>query len=297
MFNKKALVILMILVLATTALAGCGSSADITVGSKNFTENILLGEMISILIEENTDLTVERKLNLGGTLVNFEALRNGDLDLYVDYTGTGLMAILDMDVINDPDLVYDIVQEEYMEQFGLKWMAPMGFNNTYAIAVREDTAKQYSLETLSDLALVSDELVLGSHQEFYNRPDGYPGLQETYGMNFKDTKAMEIGLKYQAIGTKDIDVTDAFATDGRLISYNLVVLEDDKQFFPPYHAAPVVRMDTLEEYPELEGILNSLGNMISDEEMQQMNYLVEEEGMDEAKVARDFLVQKGLIGQ
>ncbi|MBC7325825.1 MAG: glycine/betaine ABC transporter substrate-binding protein, partial [Moorella sp. (in: Bacteria)] len=159
--------------------AGCGGAGDkgtVVVGSKDFTENILLGEIMAQLIEANTDLKVERKLNLGGTLVNFNALKKGDLDLYADYTGTGLVAILKMDVINDPQKAYDTVQKEYNEQFKLKWLQPFGFNNTYTLALPEEVAQQRNLQKISDLKDVASEMVLGAEQEFFNRPDGYDGL-------------------------------------------------------------------------------------------------------------------------
>jgi len=278
--------------------AGCGgtrANGVVVVGSKDFTENILLGEMMAQLIEAHTDLKVERKLNLGGTLVNFNALKKGDLDLYADYTGTGLVAILKREVINDPQKAYDTVQKAYNEQFKLKWLQPFGFNNTYTLAVPEEVAEQYNLQKISDLKSVAGEMVLGAEQEFFNRPDGYDGLIATYGLNFKSTKQMETGLKYEAVRNKMVDVIDAFATDGQLITYKLKILEDDKQFFPPYFAAPLVRMDTLEKYPQLEEILNKLAGQLNDDEMRQLNYQVDEEKKEVAQVARDFLLKKGLI--
>ncbi|TYL10966.1 Glycine betaine/carnitine/choline-binding protein OpuCC [Moorella thermoacetica] len=278
--------------------AGCSGTrakGTVVVGSKDFTENILLGEIMAQLIEAHTDLKVERKLNLGGTLVNFNALKKGDLDLYADYTGTGLVAILKRDVINDPQEAYDAVQKAYNEQFKLKWLKPFGFNNTYALAVPEEVARQRNLQKISDLKSVAGEMVLGAEQEFFNRPDGYDGLIVTYGLNFKSTKQMETGLKYEAIHNKMVDVIDAFATDGQLITYKLKILEDDKQFFPPYFAALLVRMDTLEKYPQLEEVLNKLAGQLNDDEMRQLNYQVDEEKKEVAQVARDFLLKKGLI--
>lgn len=284
-------------------MAGCGSSSTpgsgeggtVTVGSKNFTENIIMGEMMAQVIEAKTDLKVKRKLNLGGTLVCWQGLIKGELDLYPDYTGTGLMAILKKEVITDPDEVYNIVQEEYNKQFKIKWLKPFGFNNTYAIAVREEFAKDNNLKTISNLNPYSKDLIFCAEQEFYNRKDGFPSFSETYGLTFKETKAMETSLKYKAVADKKADVIDAFSTDGELVSYRMTILEDDKHFFPPYHCAPVVRIDTLEKHPELESALNCLGGKISDADMQQMNYLVKEKGEDPAKVAADFLKKKGII--
>lgn len=293
------LVVLLVVILFTGYFYLQGRSdqttGTVTVGSKNFTENIVLGEIMAQLIEARTDLKVERKLNLGGTLVNFNALKKGDLDLYPDYTGTGLIAILKREVVNDPQEVYDIVQEEYNKKFKIKWLGPFGFNNTYAMAIRQEDAEKFGLRTTSDLQKVDERWVLGAEQEFFNRPDGYDGLVKAYGLKFKDTKALETGLKYQAMAQKTFDVTDAFTTDGQLLTYKLQVLEDDKGFFPPYFAAPVVRMDTLKKFPRLEETLNLLVGKISDEKMQQLNYLVEEKGESVEKVARDFLTEIGLI--
>ncbi|MTI80989.1 MAG: glycine/betaine ABC transporter substrate-binding protein [Firmicutes bacterium] len=304
--NKKLLLIISLLAVSLLALAGCGggdetaNSGDaekgtIVVGSKNFNENILLGEIMAQLIENKMDVNVERKLNLGGTLVSFQALKKGDLDLYADYTGTGLMAILKQPVETDPDKVYNIVQKAYNEQHNIKWLKPFGFNNTYTLAVREETADKYNLETYSDLAEVSNELTFGTDQEFINREDGLKGLKEVYGMDFDAEKAMEIALRYQAIANKQIDATNAFATDGELIKYNLSILEDDKNFFPPYYCAPTVNMDSLEKYPQLEETLNLLAGQINDQEMQQLNYLVAVEGKTKEEVAEQFLKDKDLI--
>jgi osmoprotectant transport system substrate-binding protein len=251
--------------------------------------------MIAQMLEAKTDLKVERKLNMGGTFVNFEALKKGDIDMYADYTGTGLTAQLKMDVINDADKVYDIVQEEFNKQFKLKWLKPFGFNNTYAVAVKEDFANENNVNKVSDLVPLAQDLVFGAEHEFFNRQDGYDGMIEKYGLKFKDVSKMQVALKYQAIGQGKMDVTDAFATDGQLITYKLKVLEDDKGFFPPYYAAPVVRMDTLEAHPEIEEVLNELGEQISDDEMQQMNYQADSEGVEIEQVVSDFLKSKGLV--
>ncbi len=295
--RKSAIAIAIIcLVLVAAILSGCsGNNRTIVVGSKNFTENIILGEIIAQIIEGKTDLKVERKLNMGGTFVCFEALKKGDIDVYADYTGTGLTAQLKMDVINDADKVYEIVQKEFNERFKLKWLMPYGFNNTYAVAVGEDFAKANNINTVSDLAPFSKDLVFGGEHEFFNRQDGYEGMAAAYGLQFKDQVSMETALKYQAMGEKKMDVTDAFATDGQLITYKLKILADDKNFFPPYYAAPVIRMDTLKKNPQLESVLNELGNKISDEEMQQMNYQVETEKKAIEAVASEFLKSKGVI--
>ncbi|RYD03620.1 hypothetical protein N752_18780 [Desulforamulus aquiferis] len=205
------------------------------------------------------------------------------------------MAVLNMPVETDPDKVYDIVQKEYNEQHNIKWLKPLGFNNTYAIAVRQETAEEHNLKTVSDLAQVSQQLAFGTDQEFINREDGLKGLKEIYNMKFEKEQAMEIALRYQAIANKNISVTNAFATDGELIKYDLAILEDDKNFFPPYYSAPTVNQNTLEKHPELEEVLNLLAGQISDQEMQQLNFKTAVEGQAEAEVVKEFLQSKGLV--
>lgn len=285
-----------LLLLSSVVLTGCSSSNTVTVGSKDFSENIVLGEIFAQLIEAKTDLKVIRKLNMGGTFVNFEAIKNGQIDLYPEYTGTALTAQLKMDVITDADETYRIVSEEFDKQFNIKWLKPLGFNNTYTLAVTNEIFETYRIETFSDLAAISENLVFGAEHEFFDRQDGFDGLVKTYGMKFKgEPKKMNVSLKYQAMGSGDIDVTDAFATDGQIKQYNLKVLKDDKNFFPPYYAAPIIRKEVLEKYPELEQILNSLEGLIDDETMMEMNYKIDVDNQDIKKVAEDFLREKGLI--
>lgn len=284
------------IVLFSLALTGCSGGDKIVVGSKDFSENIILGEMFAQLIEADTDIKVDRKLNLGGTFVCFEAIKNGDIDIYPEYTGTGLTAQLKMDVISDSEESYHVVAEEFDKQFDIKWMKPMGFNNTYTLAVSDQVYQQYGVETFSDLVAVSENLVFGAEHEFFDRQDGYDGLVQEYSMTFKgEPKKMNVSLKYQAIGNGDMDVTDAFATDGAINQYNLKVLIDDKGFFPPYYAAPIIKNSTLSKYPELEGILNKLANTIDDATMTELNYKVDVKGEAVEKVAKEFLEEKGLL--
>jgi glycine betaine/choline ABC-type transport system substrate-binding protein/ABC-type proline/glycine betaine transport system permease subunit len=267
----------------------------IVVGSKNFTEQLILGNIVADLIEGNTDISVERQLNLGGTSVAFAALQAGDLDMYVEYTGTGLVNILKQESINDPEKVYDIVKTQFKEQYGLDWLEPLGFNNTFTLAIRKDTAKKYNIENYSDLAKVSDKLIMGPTIEFTNRQDGYIGLVETYNMNFKDLKAVDSGLRYTALDTKKSDVINAFSTDGLLKGYDLKVLVDDKNFFPPYFAVPIIREDTLVEHPELKVLINKLAGKLNDETMRGLNYKVDKLGEAPEMVAKEFLKEQGLI--
>lgn len=295
---KKILVLAMALILVVSlAMTGCSGKDDvITIGSKDFGENVVLGEMFAQLIEADTDLKVARKLNMGGTFVCFEAIKNGDIDIYAEYTGTGLTAQLKEDVISNPDEAYRVVSEEFDKQFGIKWLEPLGFNNTYTLAVSNDVYEQYDVETFSDLAKISKGLTFGAEHEFFDRQDGFDGLIDIYDMTFKgEPKKMNVSLKYKAIGNGEMDVTDAFATDGPIRQYNLKVLQDDKGFFPPYYAAPIIRMDTLEKHPELEATLNKLAGLIDDATMTDLNYKIDVEGKDVAEVAKEFLQSQNLI--
>ena len=280
----------------TVGATGCSGGNTITIGTKDFGENIVLGEMMAQLVEKNTDLKVNRKLNMGGTFVCFAAIKKGQIDVYPEYTGTALTAHLKMDVITDPDEAYTVVSQKFEEQFKIKWLKPFGFNNTYAVAVTKTVAEQYGLETISDLAKVAGNLTFGAEHEFFDRQDGYDGLIKLYGLTFKgEPKKMNVSLKYQAIGSGDMDVTDAFSTDGPIKQYNLKILKDDKNFFPPYYAAPIVRDATLEKHPELEGVLNKLAGVIDDNTMTELNYKIDVEKKQVKDVAREFLTGKGLL--
>ncbi len=292
----KKIVLALLVASLLTVFAGCSQQKAVTVGSKDFGENIVLGEMFAQLIEAKTDIKVNRKLNMGGTFVNFEAIQKGDIDMYPEYTGTGLTAQLKMDVISDPEEAYKAVSDEFQKQFKITWLKPFGFNNTYTLAVTDAVYQQYGVETYSDLAAIAGNLVFGAEHEFFNRQDGFDGLVALYGMTFKgEPLKMNVSLKYQAIGNGDMDVTDAFATDGPIRQYNLKVLTDDKGFFPPYYAAPIIRTETLTKYPELEGVLNSLAGQIDDAAMTELNYKIDVEGQSIEAVAKEFLTAKGLL--
>jgi glycine betaine/choline ABC-type transport system substrate-binding protein len=282
----------------------------ITVGSKDFTESIILAEIVAALLED-AGYTVERQLNLGGTAVVHQALVSGDVDVYVEYTGTGLLAILGQELPETSatpaagaspvagggqDAVYDIVRSGYQEQFGLTWLEPWGFNNTYALAVTQETADAYGLETISDLQGVAGEMTFGATQEFLVRPDGLPGLEATYGIDFANEQGLDPGLLYAAVDEGQVDVISAFATDGRIPALGLVLLEDDMSYFPPYYAAPVVDAELLEQNPEIADILNQLSGEIDDATMADLNFQVDEGGEEPADVARAFLEERGLIG-
>lgn len=294
------------LLLSVALIAGCGGSgggagatgADkVIVGSKDFTESILLGEIAAQVIEARTDLQVERKLNLGGTTVNFNGLRTGDLTLYAEYDGTAYSAHLQRtDPIEDPTKLYELVKRETEEKFGLTWSEPLGMNNTYTLAVPREVAEKYNLKTYSDLLAVDDQLVFGTTNEFMARTvDGYEPLVATYGFEFKDVATMQTGLRYKAIENGDVHIIDAYATDGKLKEFDMVILEDDKNFFPPYNGGYLVRMDAVQRHPELMDALNELAGKLTDEVMQELNYRVDslEEPVEE--VARDFLRSIGIV--
>ena len=285
----------LILTAILLTLTACSSQEPKTVviASKPHSEQYILAEMLSLLIENHTDIKVEKKLGIGGGTSNIHpAMLSGDFDIYPEYTGTGLLFVLKEDLITDSDELYKRVQDRYLEEYNIKWLGLYGFNNTYALAVKESTAQTYNLETYDDLALASKDLVFGAEYDFFERDDGYEALKDVYGFEFKDTKEMDIGLKYEAIGSDEVN---AFSTDGLIKQYNLKVLEDNKNFFPAYQAATLIRKETLDKYPELEEVLEKLTGQISDDEMIQMNYQVEKENMDPRDVAEQFLKAKGLI--
>ena len=233
----------LILTAILLTLTACSSQEPKTVviASKPHSEQYILAEMLSLLIENHTDIKVEKKLGIGGGTSNIHpAMLSGDFDIYPEYTGTGLLFVLKEDLITDSDELYKRVQDRYLEEYNIKWLGLYGFNNTYALAVKESTAQTYNLETYDDLALASKDLVFGAEYDFFERDDGYEALKDAYGFEFKDTKEMDIGLKYEAIGSDEVDVINAFSTDGLIKQYNLKVLEDIKNFFPAYQAATLI---------------------------------------------------------
>jgi len=267
----------------------------VVVGAKNFTEQLILGELMAQVIEAQTSLKVERRFNLGGTMICHAALLNGEIDLYAEYTGTGLTAILKEPVISDPETALRHVRKEYHERFGIDWLKPFGFNNTYAITVREEQAEKQGWQKISDLKQDQNRLRAGFTAEFSERVDGYKGLSRAYDLRFMEIRDLEPSMMYEAISNKEVDVICAFATDGRIEAYRLKPLRDDKKFFPPYYAAPVIRKECLEKNAGLEKALSSLGGLLDDDAMQRLNYQVDGKGLSAAKVVNAFLKSKGLI--
>ncbi|MDX9916935.1 MAG: glycine betaine ABC transporter substrate-binding protein [Gudongella sp.] len=298
--NKKwtrSLVLVIIIVMLTATMTACsGNKADdntIHIGGKNFTEQFIMAEMFKILIDENTDLKTDITLNLAGSVI-FDAIKSKEIDVYLEYTGTALTN-LGHEAITDPDEVYRIVKEDLSSNLGIEILKPYGFNNTYAMAVTKETADKYGLVNVSDMAANGKDLVLGCTYVFTERDDGYPGLSKHYNFEFKDVKGMDPALMYQALVQGDVDVISAFATEGRIVAFDLVLLEDDKQFFPPYDAAPLIRQEVLEKHPELRDILNSLGGHIDDLKMAELNAAVDLDKREPADVAREFLIEEGII--
>ena len=296
-------------------IAGCGSSknassestteaakkqeaaAPIKIATKPMTEQFILGEMLKLVIEDTTDYSVELTKGIGGGTNNImPAMESGDFDLYPEYTSSGYIMVLkhDSDGISDEDM-WKQLQKEYKDKYDMSWIGQYGFNNTYALIIREEAAKKYNLTKTSQLADVSDELVFGGNSDYIERKDGFHLLCDTYGLKFKDVKDIDIGLKYEALKKGDIDVSNGFTTDAQLSNDNVRVLEDDKHLQVNYFCSNVVRNDTLKSHPRLEEAIMKLDNSITDKEMASLNYKLEVEGKEDVQVAKDYLTEKGII--
>ncbi|MEO7911048.1 MAG: glycine betaine ABC transporter substrate-binding protein [Roseiflexaceae bacterium] len=286
----------MLLTLVLSACGGSASSTPIKVGSKDFTEEFLVGEMYALILE-NEGFKVERKHNLGGTPVAQAAITKGDIDLYPEYTSTGLLTVLKKDPIADPAQILSTVKSEYETQFKLTWLTPSPFNDTNGLAVTQATADKYALKTYSDLAAKAAELRFGGPAEFAEREDGIKGLATAYG-GFVPKELKQLGtgpLRYDALKNGDIDVVVVFTTDARIASDKLVVLQDDKTFYPIYNIAPVVRQDTLQSNPKIADALNKLAPLLTDDVIAGLNAQVDIEGKEFAVVAKAFLDSAGLL--
>ena len=280
----------------TPSLLSKPEKENLVIAGKLGPEPEILANMYKILIEENTDMTVTVKPNFGKTTFLYEALKKGDIAIYPEFTGTVTESLLKPapQVGHDPGAVYQAARDGIKRQDDLALLKPMAYQNTYAVAVPKKIAQEYGLKTISDLKKVEGQLKAGFTLEFNDREDGNKGLQKVYGLNLQ-VSTMEPALRYQAIQSGDIQITDAYSTDAELARYDLVVLEDDKQLFPPYQGAPLMKEALLKKHPELEGVLNKLAGKITEIQMSQMNYQVGVEGKPAAKVARDFLVKEGFI--
>ncbi|HEY0554767.1 MAG TPA: glycine betaine ABC transporter substrate-binding protein, partial [Thermoanaerobaculia bacterium] len=267
----------------------------VVVGSKNFEESRMLAEMFAQLLESRTHLQVERRLGLAGTQVCFEALKSGAIDVYPEYTGTGLVSILGEKAQGGPDRTLNRVRAEFLQRWNLWWLAPLGFENSWEIAVPRELAEREHLETISDLARVAKGLHGGFGHEFVGREDGLLGLQRVYGLEFGSVDHLQQAIQYQAAKQRTIDALDVYSTDGRLILYNLKVLKDDRDFFPPYEAAALVRGETLKRHPEVGSVLGLLAGSLDEDTMRALNLRLQERHESEIVVARDALRAIGLV--
>ncbi len=285
------------ILLLAALLIGCSARRGdtIVVGSKNFPEQALLGEILAQHLEARTHLRIERRFYLAGSYICQQALLAGRIDTYVEYTGTALTAILHDPIEADPASVFQKVQTEYRKRFALDVLPSLGFNNTFAIVVRGEDARRLHLATLTDAAPYTRDWRAGFGYEFMERPDGYPGLARAYGLQFSaPPRILDLGLLYRALLGKQVDLVAGNSTDGLLAARDLVILADDKHYFPPYEAVPIVREDTLARHPEVRAAIADLAGKIPDAQMQKMNYAVAGEGRDASDVAREFLHSQGL---
>lgn len=290
-----AIVIIVILLFNTIGGALNKNDEKIVIASKDYTEQIVLMNLYADVIEDKTDLKVERKENLGGTQVCVEAMKKGEVDMYIDYTGTQYMSILKHDTNNDTNQVYDICKKEMKDKYGFDILGQTNFNNTYILAMKQELADKYGINNTSDLKKCAPKLVTGTTLEFLNRKDGYNKLCEFYGLEFKSNKGMDSSARYTALDNDEVNVIDAFATDGLLKKFKLKLIEDDKNFFPPYHAIPTLRDGILKEHSELEDVCNELSEKLTNDVMQNLNYQVDELGKKPEQVAHQWLLDEGII--
>jgi glycine betaine/choline ABC-type transport system substrate-binding protein len=293
---------LLSLIILTLALTGCGLGAGgdgdtITVSGKPWTEQYILTHVVGELLKAKTDLNIDIQDGLGETDVLHQGMFDGNIDVFVDYTGTGLLVILKDELRPDdtPESVFNRVKEQYTEKHNITWMEPLGFNNTYALAMRKAQADELGIENASDIANHPDRLTLGAPGSFYEREDGFDNMVKAYDIKFKDSLDMNESLMYTAVRDGEVDVITAYSTDGRIPRYDLKVLKDDKNFFPPYFAVPLVRNEVLEAHPEVGEVLRLLGGILTDEKMQELNSRVDIDAEDPKTVAREFLQEAGLI--
>jgi osmoprotectant transport system substrate-binding protein len=272
---------------------GCTSASHrLTVGSKNFTEQLVLGELLAQMLERSGIGPVDRRFYLAGSYICHQALLAGRIDMYVEYTGTALTAILKDPPSGNHEQVFERVKGEYERRFGLEVMPSLGFDNTFAMAMRGDQARELTLRTLSNLAAVAPKLRLGVGYEFLERPDGFPGLAKTYGLRFAEApRVMDLGLLYRALQSKQVDVVAGSNTDGLIAALGLVVLEDDRHYFPPYDAVPIVRREALDRYPALRTMFAQLAGKLTADDMRHLNYAIDGEKKDVTVVVREFLAK------
>ncbi|WML47967.1 glycine betaine ABC transporter substrate-binding protein [Neobacillus sp. PS3-34] len=299
-FSSKKLAIVALPIAALIiffALKGTNQEDTIVIAGKKWTEQYILPHILEEYIKDKTNYKVTVDEGLGETPILTKAIQKGDIDVYVEYTGTGLLTVLKDEYKPgmNADQIYEKVKKGYEEKYQLEWLKPFGFENTYALALNPQTYKKLGVKTVSELAAYSPQLVFGGPTDFYEREDGYSALAKTYGLNFKAKESLDPNLMYSAVKGGDVQVIPAYTTDGRIPRFKLGILNDDKKFFPPYYAAPIVRKDTLKKYPKLKKVLNELEGKISVKDMAEMNARVDLDKQDPKQVAHDFLVKKGLI--
>lgn len=268
---------------------------SISIGAKDFTEQAIIGNLIAELIENRTDINVNRKFDLGGTQVCFSALQTGDIDMYIEYSGTAYTDTLKHPPISDMEKVYSSVKKEFKDKYDIDVLKQMKFNNTFVMATTKEISKKYNLKTLTNLSHVAHNLKSGTVFEFSNREDGLSGLQKRYGFKMGSNITLDGASRYLALLNGDVEIIDAFATDGLLKKFDLVTLKDDKNFFPPYYPIPIIKSETLNKYPELNPILDELGNILTDDVMIDLNYKVDELQENPRKVAIEFLQSHNML--
>lgn len=299
---KKTIALLLVMIMTMAMAVGCGSqnkenNQPIKIATKPMTEQYILGEMLKALIEEKTDYQVEITKGIGGGTNNIQpAMEKGEFDLYPEYTSSGWMMVLKQDAkdVTDKEM-FEKLKSEYRDKYKMTWVGLYGFNNTFAVAVNKKVAEKYQLEKCSDLTNVSSKLVFGGNPDYIEREDGFNVLCDVYNLKFKEVKDIDIGLKYKALRKGDINVTNAFTTDAQLSRDDITILDDDKKYQANYFCSTVVREDTLKSYPDLEETLLLMDNILTDQGMAELNYQVEVAKQEDADVARNYLISKGLI--
>ena len=297
-FGWKYIAGSLLIVLSLLPVVGCGRHRDrIVVGSKNFTEQLVLGEMFAQVIESRTHLEVERRFYLAGTFICHQAILAGRIDLYPEYTGTALTAVLKEQPGRDKQEVYRRVKQGYESRFGLTLGPALGFDDTFAMVIRGDDARKLNLHTMSEAAAYTPKWRAGFGYEFMERPDGYKGLVATYGLRFAEPpRIMDLGLVTRALKERQVDLIAGNNTDGLIPALDLFVLEDDRHYFPPYEGIAIIRQEVLKNHPEVGTALAALAGVISDEDLRRLNYAVDGAHKDAAIVVRDFLRERKLVG-
>ncbi|UJL48032.1 ABC transporter permease/substrate-binding protein [Virgibacillus sp. NKC19-16] len=291
-----AMLVIAVLIVTTPFFINTSKTADLVIGGKLGSEPAILINMYKLLIEEETDLEVELEPGLGKTAFVFTALQEGSIDIFPEFTGTAIVTHLEEEPqSNDAQEVYEQAKQGMKEEYNMEFLQPMEFNNTYTVATTQEIAEEHNLEEIGDIKKIEDEITAGFTLEFRDRYDGYVGMQDVYNLDIANISTMDPGIRQDALANGEVDIIDAYATDSYMVELDLVTLDDPENLFPPYQGAPLLRSETLNDHPELEGVLNQLGGKITDEEMREMNYEVDYEDRSPSEVAREFLQSEGLL--